>query len=102
MFHYFLKYWIVNAAVLATVFVLQSEVESITAWHPIFVVVTMCVVCCEKVKARSRCTLPLAAVQMTSSEEPLYVGFALLSADFQTYLCANNGSLLRPIGRTCL
>ena len=49
MFQYFLKYWLVNAAVLVVVFVLQAEVEGITAWHPIFVVVTLCVVCCEKV-----------------------------------------------------
>ncbi len=49
MFQYFLKYWLVNAAVLAVVFVLQAEVEGITAWHPIFVVVTLCVICSEKV-----------------------------------------------------
>lgn len=54
MFQYFLKYWLVNAAVLAVVYSLQSEVEGITAWHPIFVVVTLCVICSEKVRTHPR------------------------------------------------
>ena len=43
---------------LAAVFLLQAHVRNIAAWHPVFVVVTFCVICCEKVGGPSPASGP--------------------------------------------